>query len=101
MPRCSVDRDPFKGRYSEVVLEIMNHDIDWTLEKLKFADPSLDFEVMAYKFEIRGVSKTFCRETKFVEDSRVIISIVYRTTMKNQLIEFINDHFTNCSFYFK
>lgn len=93
--------DPFEGKYGDVVVEIYNHNMPLICEKLKYADPTLIFEVKNYRFEISGVSKTVCGETRFVEESKAVLTITYEISLKEQIIKFLQDQFPTFTYSFK
>ena len=95
-----IPRDPFEGRFAEIMVEIPNVCMMEVCSKL-FNDetpPPLRFEIKSYKSELSGTAKTVCGETLFIEESKVSFVIVYEKGKKEDLVRLLNDRFPFCYF---
>lgn len=95
-------RDPFAGRFGEVNVEIPDMCIAEVCNKL--FDPELEkpkFEIKSYKSELVGVAKTVCGETQFIEESRVILLLIYEKEKKEALIKLLTECFPHCCYSFR
>ena len=95
-------RDPFAGKYAEMVLEIFNTQLNEICDNLfnKLEKPCR-FEIKSYKYEISGVNKTVCGESCFLEESKATLIITYEKEKKDDMIELVTGRFPSCVYSFK
>ena len=95
-------KDPFADKYGEMTLEIYNLQLCEICETLfiKNEEP-LKFEIKSYKYEISGVNKTVCGESRFLEESKAVLLITYEKEKKDCMIEMVTERFPSCVYAFK
>ena len=95
-------RDPFADKYGEMLLEIYNLQLCEICDTL-FAknEKMIKFEIKSYKYEISGVNRTVCGESRFLEESKAVLTITYEKERKDDMVELITDRFPSCVYSFK
>lgn len=95
-------KDPFADRYKDVVVEVFNLNMPEICDKLFMKNENpIRYEVKSYRFEIRGISKTVCGESCFLEESNATIVITYEADKKEELIALLQERFPSCTYSFK
>lgn len=95
-------RDPFAGRFSEATVEIPDMCIAEVCNKL--FDPErekIKFEIKNYKCELVGVAKTVCGETQFIEESKVVLLLIFEKEKKETLVNMLTECFPHCYYSFR
>lgn len=95
-------QDPFAGRFGEVSVEIHNMTMKDICYKLfDEGEKAFKYEIKSYKSELNGYAKTVCGETRFIEDSKVVLVITYEKEKKDEMTELLTSRFPSCIYCFK
>lgn len=97
-------KDPFEGRFGEVVVEV--YDIAVPDFANRLYQPTEDgdapkFEIKSYRSECMGVAKTVCGETRFIEELKGCFVLIYEVAKKDELIKILTERFPSCAYTFK